>query len=226
MDNRSGIGLLILLGLGAYVYSTQAAASDNPAPGITYDPNANPNPAPSDFGYPVFDAQPEGTVTYTDVVTEDYIPEDFMQSNGNWKINSYPTYAALIATTETRNGIPTDLLARQLYQESRFLDQYIFGPPNHAGAQGIAQFELPTALQYGLTNRSDPNASIAKAGEYMRDLFRAMGNWQDALMAYDWGIGNVKKWIKAGRPPTDAHNYPPVESVNYVAQITADVPVA
>lgn len=226
MEQSKGIALLFLLGIGAYLYSTQSDASI-PSDSAPASPSFDP------FNW--FDASPPAPV---DSGEADYTPEDFMDdptsgSGAYWKTNSYPNYASLITLTEQKNGIPTDLLARQLYQESRFLDQYIFGPPNSSGAQGIAQFLEATGLQYGLANRSDPADSIRAAGEYMRDLYRMTGNWKDALMAYDWGIGFVRTWVKQGRPITTHTNskgqtipYPPTEAINYFTQITADVPVA
>lgn len=144
----------------------------------------------------------------------------------NWKVNEYPKYASFIAETERRYGIPSDLLARQLYQESRYRVDVITGlKRSPVGAMGIAQFMPDTGRDYGLVgdgfdNRTDPYASIDAAGRYMRDLYRMFGNWQSALMAYNWGPGNVQKHLRGERPSV------PIETSTYVAQITADVPVA
>lgn len=138
-----------------------------------------------------------------------------------WKINEYATYAKTIAAAEDANGIPRDLLARQLYQESHFRKDVIFGGDNASGARGIAQFLTGTAADYGLYNRNDPLASINAAARYMRDLYKRFGSWQDALAAYDWGMGYLTKWIAAGRNPATM----PSETTAYVNEITADVPV-
>jgi soluble lytic murein transglycosylase-like protein len=149
----------------------------------------------------------------------------------NYKVNEYPKYAAAIADAETRYGIPTDLLARLLYQESRYRTDIITGEKRSpVGAMGIAQFMPRTGEEYGLVDysgstiiadrRTDPFASIDAAGRYLRMLYRMFNNWQSALMAYNWGPGNVAKYNR-GEAITV-----PLETSQYVAQITADVYVA
>jgi hypothetical protein len=36
--------------------------------------------------------------------------------------------------------------------------------------------------------------------DYLALLFRRYQNWPDAIAAYNWGMGNVDTWVKAGRP--------------------------
>lgn len=149
-----------------------------------------------------------------------FIPsEGFGMSNSgnNWKVNDYPIYAAQISSVEAAQGIPTDLLGRLLYQESAFRPEIINGSVRSSvGAIGIAQFMPATAADLGI-DPTDPVQSIAAAGRYLRSLYNQTGDWQLALAAYNWGIGNVlRKGIAAA----------PTETQNYVAQITADVPVA
>jgi hypothetical protein len=149
----------------------------------------------------------------------------------NYKINEYPKYAAAIAEAEARYGIPSDLLARLLYQESRYRADIITGDKRSpVGATGIAQFMPRTGEEYGLVTysgnqitfdrRLDPFASIDAAGRYMRALYRMFNDWKSAIMAYNWGPGNVAKFNRG-----DAVTVP-LETSTYVAQITADVPVA
>lgn len=155
----------------------------------------------------------------------------------NFKVNEYPKYASAIAAAESRYNIPTDLLARVLYQESRFRPDIISGEKRSpVGALGIAQFMPLTGEEYGLVDfdlppktpgrkiiadrRYDPFASIDAAGRYLRVLYRMFGEWRSALMAYNWGPGNVAKYNR-GEAITV-----PIETSQYVAQITADVQVA
>jgi len=149
----------------------------------------------------------------------------------NYKINEYSKYAAAIAEAEQRYGLPTDLLARLLYQESRYRADIITGDKRSpVGATGIAQFMPRTGEEYGLVTysgnqivsdrRLDPFASIDAAGRYLRALYRMFNDWKSAIMAYNWGPGNVGKFNR-GEPVTV-----PLETSTYVAQITADVPVA
>lgn len=151
-----------------------------------------------------------------------------------WKVNEYPKYAAAIRDVEDRNGIPRDGLARLLYQESRYRADIISGAQRSpVGAVGIAQFMPDTGKDYGLVGgtsdgkgnytidkRTDPFASIAAAGRYLKALYRMFNSWEDALMAYNWGPGNVQQYNR-GLIAT-----PPRETRDYVAQITADVQFA
>ncbi|MCX7132710.1 transglycosylase SLT domain-containing protein [Aeromonas sp.] len=75
------------------------------------------------------------------------------------------------------------------------------------GATGQYQFMAPTARGLGLRvddevdERKDPEKARAKAGIYMSELVDHYdGNLVDALMAYNWGMGNMDKWIERGRP--------------------------
>lgn len=126
-------------------------------------------------------------------------------------------YQQIIADTEQANGIPSGLLARLLYQESRFRPDIISGATRSpVGATGIAQFMPATAAQWGI-DPNDPRQAIPAAGQYLLSLYRQFGSWSLALAAYNWGPGNVaRKGIAAA----------PAETRNYVAQITSDVPVA
>src|SRR5271168_1682103 len=126
----------------------------------------------------------------------------------------YGQLLALLNAAEQQYGIPTDLLARQAFQESSFLPSVIYGGANSAGAVGLMQFEPATAAQYGVTNLDDPTQEIPAAAHYMSDLFTQFGSWSLALAAYDAGPGNVTKY--GGIPPF-------TETQNYVSQIISDV---
>ncbi|MGH7110015.1 MAG: lytic transglycosylase domain-containing protein [Stellaceae bacterium] len=72
--------------------------------------------------------------------------------------------------------------------------------PDPAGPQGPMQVTAKAATDVGSGDRFDPaqNRTIGRA--YLAQLYRRYGNWPEAVAAYNWGIGNVDKWIKAGRP--------------------------
>ena len=124
---------------------------------------------------------------------------------------NYPKYKALIETTEVRNGIPPGLLSSLLYQESHFRDDIITGAKtSSAGALGIAQFMPSTAAELGV-DPLDPYQAIQKAGQYLKTLFNSTGSWDNALAAYNWGVGNVKR---------KGMEKAPLETRLYVSQIT------
>lgn len=123
-------------------------------------------------------------------------------------------YADAIAASEASHGLPADMLARLLYQESHYRADIIDGrTKSPVGALGIAQFMPATAQQLGI-NPLDPFQAIDGAGRYLASLYRQTGSWSQALAAYNWGIGNVT------RRGLDSA---PTETRNYYTQILADV---
>lgn len=129
-----------------------------------------------------------------------------------WKLPpAAAAYAEKIGTTEATYGIPANLLARVLQQESNFNPLAI----SPVGALGIAQFMPATARDIGV-DPLEPFAAIDAAGKYLRSLYDKVGTWPKALAAYNWGIGNVQKYGMARAPS---------ETVSYVNQITRDVHV-
>ena len=130
-------------------------------------------------------------------------------------------YAADIAAAELNNDIPNTLLARLLYQESRFRPDIIQGEvTSSAGAIGIAQI---VPRWHPNVNPYNPQESIYYAAGYLRKLFDKFGTWRRALAAYNWGPGNLSKAID--RAGDNWISVAPRETQNYVTQITADVEV-
>lgn len=126
-------------------------------------------------------------------------------------------YAPAIAAAEDRHGIPRDMLARLLWQESRYREDIITGRVRSpVGAAGIAQFMPATAAELGI-DPLNPMQAIDAAGLYLSRLYRRFGNWTEALAAYNWGQGNVSRKGIANAPR---------ETRNYYSQILADVNTA
>ena len=106
--------------------------------------------------------------------------------------------------------------ARIMQQSPREMDDLLHGVMmtesggnplayNVSGATGAYQLMRGTAIDMGLRvdsqvdERLDPEKSRAAAGAYMRMLLnRYDGNVDNALRAYNWGMGNVDKWIANG----------------------------
>jgi hypothetical protein len=109
------------------------------------------------------------------------------------------------------NGLPPNLLANMMITESN-------GNPNAvspAGARGLMQFMGPTAKQYGV-DPTDPVSSINGAGRYMSDLMNQFGgNVAHAVAAYNWGPGNVRRWLREGGDMAAL----PAETRNYIAKV-------
>ena len=117
----------------------------------------------------------------------------------------------VIASNATKYGVDPDLLTRQLHKESGFQNL----GPNKAGATGVAQFTPDTAKQYGI-DPTDPVQSVEGQAHYMADLSKQFGNSGLALAAYNWGPGNVSKWLASGADPKKL----PDETSDYVRVVS------
>lgn len=132
-------------------------------------------------------------------------------------------YDATIKAAATKWGVPWQLLAAQLQQESDFNPDAV----SSAGAQGIAQFMPETAAAYNLVNPFDPTESIDAQAHLMSDLYNQFGSWSAALAAYNWGPGNLQNALNTtGNNLTLALNSSPAETQNYVSKITSNAGVA
>lgn len=137
-----------------------------------------------------------------------------------WKnAGSGPAWVPFLNQVEVDYSLPQDMLARQAYQESRFIEKIIRGSKaSSAGALGIMQMmpqyfnsvNVPTPY-----TDADVQNQIEQAAQQMASLYQSTGNWSLALAAYNAGLGNVQKY--SGIPPFS-------ETQNYVSQIVADVP--
>jgi hypothetical protein len=151
-----------------------------------------------------------------DTNTEPTVFEDMISKTstflGLWKPPA--KYAQAIAVAEAQHGIPRDMLARLLYQESRYREDIITGKVRSpVGAVGIAQFMPATAREMGV-DPLDPFQSIQGAARYLARMYDMFGNWTEALAAYNWGPGNVRR---------RGLDKAPQETRNYFVQILADV---
>lgn len=198
MASKTGF-LMLLAGLASSVFGRKAEA---PTAGDQVPPMPQPIPEPEPQPYPT---QPQpGEFDY------------LVDAPTSWQPPaSAEPYLDAIHRAEMRYSIPHDLLTRLLYQESRFRQDIIDGSTiSSAGAVGIAQIVPrwhPTVDPY------DPWASIDYAAAYLSQLRGMFGSWELALAAYNWGPGNLQR---------QGIESAPLETRNYIAQITADVEVA
>lgn len=100
---------------------------------------------------------------------------------------------------EARDGLPAGMLRSIATNESA-------GNPlakSGAGAQGLNQLMPATAADLGLKGNDvwDPAKNTEAASRYMKQLLKQTGGDVDkALAAYNWGIGNVKKYGMKNMP--------------------------
>ena len=135
----------------------------------------------------------------------------FLMPRNQWKIpaKAHP-YLEAMRQAEERHDLPSGLLARVAYQESRYREDIITGEViSDAGAIGLMQI---VPRWHPEVNPYDPFASIEYAAGYLATLYAMFDDWEKALAAYNFGPTNVRKG-KAW----------PEETRNYVAEISADV---
>lgn len=142
--------------------------------------------------------------------------------SGWQNVEEGPTWVPVINQSEAANGIPTNLLARMAYQESHFRPDIISGATvSSAGALGILQL-MPayfSTVQVATPfTAADTTAQISQAAQQLASLYGQFDDWTLAIAAYNWGAGNVQKYI-AGTAAM------PAETSAYVAEVIADVPV-
>ncbi len=69
-----------------------------------------------------------------------------------------------------------------------------------SGPQGPMQVTEAAAADVGGGDRFDAVQNRAIGRAYLAQLYWRYKNWPDAIAAYNWGLGNVDAWVKAGRP--------------------------
>lgn len=131
-------------------------------------------------------------------------------------------YEGLARSEYTKEGISYEMqmvLLAQTQAESAWLPR---GTPNSAGASGITQFIPSTARRYGVVyGTSDAAIATQFRGQakYMKFLLnRYNGNKQLALMAYNWGEGNVDRYVRG-----QTKGWMPQETRGYINKISRTI---
>lgn len=83
------------------------------------------------------------------------------------------------------------------------------------GPQGPMQVSAAAAFDVGGGNRFDVAENMLLGRAYLARMYRRYGSWSDALAAYNWGPGNVDRWIIRGRDPAQL----PVETSRYIERV-------
>jgi hypothetical protein len=72
--------------------------------------------------------------------------------------------------------------------------------PDPTAPQGPMQVSEAAASDVGGGDRFDLAQNRALGRAYLSRLYWRYHNWPDAIAAYNWGIGKMDAWVKAGRP--------------------------
>ncbi|CAI0815929.1 lytic murein transglycosylase [Serratia quinivorans] len=115
----------------------------------------------------------------------------------------------IVSAAEQRFGIPAGLLSAVINKESDGNS----GAISPKGAIGLAQVMPNTARGMGYDPeelKRNPALQVEAGARYLKQMLDAHGNVADALAAYNWGPGNVQKFMRGEKTQI------PTETVNYV----------
>ena len=101
---------------------------------------------------------------------------------------------------EKEYNIPENMLVGLLAQESGHFDKDVVSGKrmSYAKAKGVGQFMDATAKEYGI-DPLNPDQAIDASAKYLSKSFKELGNWDDAILSYNAGVGRVKQY-RAGKP--------------------------
>lgn len=98
-------------------------------------------------------------------------------------------YASQVQSLAPSYGIPPSLALAVMQKESS-------GDPNAispVGAQGLFQLMPATAASLGVSDPFNPTQNIQGGLKYLQQLYNQYGDWNEALIAYNEGPGNLAK---------------------------------
>ncbi len=106
-----------------------------------------------------------------------------------------PEFEALFRRIGEEVGIDWVLLAAVAYQESHWNP----AARSYTGVRGLMMLTLPTAAQYGVSNRLDAEQSLRGGARYLKSLINRLparisetNRVQMALAAYNMGMGHLQ----------------------------------
>ncbi|MEM9423928.1 MAG: lytic transglycosylase domain-containing protein, partial [Spirochaetota bacterium] len=141
----------------------------------------------------------------------------------------YPqAFFNLMSDFTASNDLPLSIFYGLVRQESYFAPAVI----SHAGAVGLSQLmpatmnEVARKIGYRNPDAKDPKTNLTIGSYYLRYLIdhRWTKNFAQALMAYNAGLGNIRKW-KARFGSLNGLKFnnmiPILETRNYVQKVSA-----
>lgn len=119
---------------------------------------------------------------------------------GNWSTNiqrQHPDVYNEIETVSQEMGVPFPLALSVAMQESGGN----MTPPGHndgGKAVGVYQAHAAAAIDMGFepSDRGNMGSNVKIGIGYLAKQYEEFGDWQKALIAYNWGPENVRKWLR------------------------------
>lgn len=137
----------------------------------------------------------------------------------------YPDdYSEIVEKYSLEYSVPEDVIYATIKVESDFDKNAC----SDAGAVGLMQM-LPSTYEWlsgrlgEKANESqlyDPDTSIKYGTYYLQYLYARFGSWELASIAYNWGEGNLSKWLSENSyQEGDYEKIPVGETREYVKRI-------
>jgi hypothetical protein len=105
-----------------------------------------------------------------------------------------------------KNGVPEAVAMRMLSAESGGVN----GLTSSKGAAGLLQLMPGTAKGLGVTDVMDVDQNLNAGYKYANQMYTKYGDWGLAMAAYNWGPGNLDKYLAGTKSSM------PTETINYV----------
>lgn len=140
-------------------------------------------------------------------------PDDIPQAQGPQlsDVMTRNPNAIIAAGAAKKAGVDPNLFLSMLQAESGFNPQAV----SPKGAQGLGQLMPATAKARGVTDPFNAQQNATASAEEFRSLQDKYGNPQLAVMAYNWGQGNLDNWLKSGADPKALPN----ETLSHVRKV-------
>ncbi|KQQ65468.1 lytic transglycosylase domain-containing protein [Acinetobacter sp. Leaf130] len=116
-------------------------------------------------------------------------------------------YNTIVTTAASKYGYDPLLIHAVIKKESSHNPSAASG----VGAQGLMQLMPATARSLGVTNPNDPAQNVNAGTRYLKQLNQQFGNIPHALYAYNWGMGNLRSYLKGKKKvmPKETQDYVP-----------------
>jgi len=125
----------------------------------------------------------------------------------NWAENikdpSIRRYSTEIGQAAINHGVPPEIIAGVMWQESRGAAGAV-GSVGEIGLMQLRDIAVQDLFQNGLSPRktavSDPALNVMDGAGFLRLQYRRVGgNWFEALRAYNGGFAGAKRSVTIGR---------------------------
>jgi soluble lytic murein transglycosylase-like protein len=148
-------------------------------------------------GSSLMSALPEGITSLVHRMSESFSKRAEEPANKQEAKNKHKYYEKIVSEAEKLSLNP-DFVLRIAHKETGNLanPESAVSP---AGAMGVMQLMPGTARGLGIKNPMNPDENISGGVRYAKQMLDKYGDEKLAAMAYNYGPGNLDKWLKSSR---------------------------